>query len=79
MFPAYLKQAGYYTTNNKKKDYSAIEGKGVWDVSSGKASWRNRPTKDMPFFHMQSFALSHEISLHFKEMKPEELLTSPGT
>ena len=36
MFPAYLRQAGYYTTNNQKKDYNAEEGQGVWDASSAK-------------------------------------------
>ena len=65
MFPAYLREAGYYTTNNSKKDYAAVEGKGVWDASSNKASWRNRPEKDQPFFHMESHGQSHESSLHF--------------
>jgi len=66
MFPYYLRQAGYYTTNNSKKDYNAVEGKGVWDESSRRATWRNRPTRETPFFHMQSFGMSHESSLHFK-------------
>jgi arylsulfatase A-like enzyme len=66
MFPAYLRDAGYYTTNNSKKDYNAIEGQGVWDQSSNKASWRNRSEKGQPFFHMQSHGQSHESSLHFK-------------
>ncbi len=64
MFPAYLRDAGYYTTNNKKKDYNAIEGDGVWDVSSGKANWHGRGP-GQPFFHKQSFATTHESSLHF--------------
>ncbi|MBN2473292.1 MAG: sulfatase-like hydrolase/transferase [Pirellulales bacterium] len=66
MFPAYLRDAGYYTTNNAKKDYNAIEGNGVWDESSNRASWRNRPDRSQPFFHMESHAQSHESSLHFK-------------
>jgi arylsulfatase A-like enzyme len=33
MFPAYLREAGYYATNNSKKDYNAVEGSGVWDAS----------------------------------------------
>ncbi len=64
MFPAYLRDAGYYTTNNKKKDYNAIEGDGVWDVSSGKAHWNHRKP-GQPFFHKQSFGTTHESSLHF--------------
>ena len=67
MWPSYLRNAGYYTTNNSKKDYNVIEGKGVWDASSRKATWRNRPSKDTPFFHMHTFGVSHESSLHFPE------------
>ncbi len=79
MFPAYLRKAGYYTTNNAKKDYNVVEGKGVWDASSRKATWRGRPSKKQPFFHMQSFGASHESSLHFKmdKIKPGELGTDP--
>jgi arylsulfatase A-like enzyme len=77
MFPACLRDAGYYTTNNAKKDYNAVEGDGVWDASSGKASWRDRPSKETPFFHMQSYAASHESSLHFSEK--EWRLSAPAT
>ena len=79
MFPAYLKEAGYYTSNNSKKDYNAVEGKGVWDASSGKADWRERPSPDVPFFHQQTYGMSHESSLHFSAatMKNEKTATSP--
>ena len=66
MWPALLREAGYYTTNNQKKDYNVVEGEGVWDVLSP-ASWRNRPTPQTPFFHMQTFTTTHESSLHFDE------------
>ena len=65
MFPEYHRKAGYYTTNNSKTDYNAEPGKEVWDESSNKASWRNRPDPNQPFFHMESHANSHESSLHF--------------
>jgi arylsulfatase A-like enzyme len=80
MFPAYLREAGYYTANNNKKDYNAIEGKGVWDESSAKASWRGR-RPGQPFFHKQSFPVSHESSLHFSEetMQREKTTTDPAT
>ncbi len=65
MFPAYLRDAGYYTTNNSKTDYNATPGDEVWDDSSGQASWRNRSDKAQPFFHMASHAESHEGRLHF--------------
>lgn len=64
MFPAYLKEAGYYTTNNSKEDYNYVKADGVWDESSGKAHWRNR-MPDQPFFHKESHGISHESQLHF--------------
>jgi arylsulfatase A-like enzyme len=65
MFPAYLRQAGYYTTNNKKEDYNAIKTKDVWDESSGNADWHQRKP-GQPFFHQQSsYNVTHESSLHF--------------
>ncbi|MHB8864970.1 MAG: sulfatase family protein [Pirellulaceae bacterium] len=66
MFPAYLRDAGYYTTNNAKKDYNAIEGDGVWDVSSNTASWRHRQP-GQPFFHQLTLGITHESALHFPE------------
>ncbi|MEM9282633.1 MAG: sulfatase-like hydrolase/transferase [Verrucomicrobiota bacterium] len=72
MFPWYLKDAGYYTTNNSKKDYNATEASGTWDESSKSASWRNRPEPDQPFFHLQSHTESHESSLHFSEKSYQE-------
>jgi len=71
MFPAYLKQAGYYTTNHSKEDYNYFKSDSVWDESSGTASWANRGP-GQPFFHMASYPASHESSLHFG---PELTLT----
>lgn len=67
LFPAYLREAGYYTTNNSKKDYNVVETPGTWDESSKNATWRDRPDESQPFFHMQSHTESHESSLHFDE------------
>ena len=39
MFPAYLREAGYYTTNNSKEDYNLEKAGDPWDESSGKAHW----------------------------------------
>ncbi|MCB1122708.1 MAG: sulfatase-like hydrolase/transferase [Verrucomicrobiae bacterium] len=63
MYPWYLRQAGYYTTNNSKTDYNAIVSDG-WDESSTKATWRNRKP-GQPFFHVQNTTITHESSLHF--------------
>jgi len=71
MFPAYLRAAGYYTTNNSKEDYNAAKSADVWDDSSRRASWKNRPTKDTPFFHVLTSTRSHESSLHFDAVAME--------
>ncbi len=64
MFPSYLRDAGYYTTNHTKEDYNAQKGN-VWSDSSKGASWKNRPNDSTPFFHVLTSTLSHESSLHF--------------
>ncbi|MFW5644423.1 MAG: sulfatase-like hydrolase/transferase, partial [Bacteroidota bacterium] len=56
MFPAYLREAGYYTTNNAKEDYNIIKSDDVWDESSNEASWRNRK-EGQPFFHVQNIGV----------------------
>ena len=76
MFPAYLRDAGYYTTNRHKEDYNVVprpesdgdvaDHSAPWDDSSRTASWQNRPRESMPFFHVQTITLSHESSLHFE-------------
>jgi len=61
-----LKQAGYYTTNNVKTDYNFKDDKTLWSQSSKTANWRNRKA-GQPFFHVQTFAITHESKLHFKK------------
>lgn len=80
LFPHYLKESGYYTTNNSKEDYNTIKGADTWDDSSGKADWRNREDKSQPFFHMQSHSESHEGKLHFKEgaLESEKTISDPN-
>ncbi len=75
MWPAYLRKAGYYTSNKSKKDYNVHEGK-VWDVSSNKGTWRARK-KGQPFFHMETTAVSHEGSLHFKKDQMKQPTETP--
>lgn len=68
-FPAYLRQAGYYTTNNSKTDYnSPIDVKEAWDACSKKADWANRPAPGQPFFSVFNHEVCHESCL-FPEKK----------
>lgn len=64
MFPAYLRKAGYYTTNCAKEDYNIIKEDNVWDASSKKATWRNRK-EGQPFFHVFNIGTTHESRMHF--------------
>ena len=64
MFPAYLRAAGYHTSNNSKEDYNIAKTNDVWDESSRSATWKNRQ-KNQPFFHVQNFGTTHESRLHF--------------
>lgn len=79
MFPAFLNEAGYYTTNHVKTDYNAERSPNTWNESSRNATWRNRRDRSQPFFHMQSFAESHESSLHFsrEQMQNQKTETDP--
>ncbi len=62
-FPKYLRQAGYYTTNNAKKDYNTVDQLDAWDESSNKATYKNRKP-GQPFFAVFNINTSHESSLH---------------
>ena len=61
-FPIYLRQAGYYCTNNSKKDYQFREPKDTWDESGGKAHWRKRKS-GQPFFSVFNFTGCHESGI----------------
>lgn len=62
-FPIYLRQTGYYCTNNSKKDYQFKEPKETWDASSSKATWKNRKNKKDPFFAVFNFTGCHESGI----------------
>ncbi|WP_395739506.1 sulfatase-like hydrolase/transferase [Prosthecobacter sp.] len=62
MYPQFLREAGYYCTNNSKEDYNLEKPEGVWDESSGKANWKNRK-EGQPFFAIFNETCSHESQL----------------
>jgi uncharacterized sulfatase len=65
MFPALLREAGYYTSNNEKEDYNLVKTPEVWDDSSRTAHWRNRKA-GQPFFAVFNITDSHESQVHRK-------------
>jgi len=72
IYPQYLKDAGYYVTNNSKQDYNIDQNTPGWDESSRNAHWKNRP-KGKPFFAIFNTNLTHESSLH-----PSRNTVKPG-
>ena len=63
LYPQVLRDNGYYCTNNSKTDYNIIPNGKVWDDSSNKAHWKNRP-KDKPFFAVFNTTVTHESQVH---------------
>ena len=61
-FPIYLREAGYYCTNNSKTDYQFSVPKQTWDASSSNAHWKNR-SSDQPFFAVFNFTGCHESGI----------------
>lgn len=78
--PRYLREAGYYTTNNAKKDYNTTDQLEAWDESSDKATYKNRK-EGQPFFAVFNLNVSHESSLFVPVAKlrhdPEKVTLPP--
>jgi arylsulfatase A-like enzyme len=75
LYPALLREAGYYTTNNSKTDYNFAEVGRVWDASSATAHWRNRQP-GQPFFAIFNITTSHESQIR---MRPHTWLHDLGS
>ncbi|UCE46280.1 MAG: sulfatase-like hydrolase/transferase [Phycisphaerales bacterium] len=62
-YPEYLRESGYYCTNNSKTDYNYTRKADLaWDESSNKAHYDNRKP-GQPFFAIFNIGLSHEGQL----------------
>jgi|MDTC01.2.fsa_nt_gb arylsulfatase A-like enzyme len=64
-FPAFLRDAGYFCTNNVKTDYNTSDAERLiaesWDTSSATAHWRDPKRKaDQPFFAVFNDMVSHQ-------------------
>jgi arylsulfatase A-like enzyme len=59
-YPDLMRRGGYYCTNADKTDYNCdIDPSAIWDESSPKAHWRNRPD-GKPFFALFTSLTTHE-------------------
>jgi len=72
-FPQYLREAGYYCTNNDKEDYNTIKPENVWDESSNTAHFKNRKS-GQPFFAIFNTNTSHEHKIHLDRKIPKDEL-----
>lgn len=73
LFPRILRDAGYYCSNNSKEDYNVATPEKIWDDSSNKAHWKNRPA-GAPFFAVFNSNQSHEGQIR----KPVEVEHDPA-
>ncbi|PCH53071.1 MAG: hypothetical protein COC21_06705 [Verrucomicrobiales bacterium] len=76
MYPVYLRQLGYYCTNNSKEDYNLEKVGQVWDESGRKAHWKNRPD-GKPFFAIFNHTISHESQIRNK-INPADRIHDPA-
>ena len=74
LYPEFLRQAGYYCTNNSKEDYNCRQPRGLWDESSRKAHWRNRQ-EEQPFFAIFNSTKSHESQIR---TRPHKAIIDPA-
>jgi len=74
MFPSYLREAGYHTTNDRKEDYNIIKPDDVWNESAKGATWRDRK-EGQPFFHVFNITETHESRLHFNGAQMDTITT----
>ena len=75
-FTEYLREAGYYCTNNSKTDYNFSQHPDMhlaqdapfcaWDESGPQAHWRNRPAS-VPFFAVFNILCTHESQLRSRD------------
>ncbi|BAX79315.1 sulfatase family protein [Labilibaculum antarcticum] len=79
LYPDYLREAGYYCTNNRKTDYNINKQQTseLWDETSDKAHYKNRKP-GQPFFAIFNIGVSHEVTIH-RSRPSSELRHSPDS
>ncbi|MFC2110016.1 sulfatase [Bacteroidota bacterium] len=69
-YPKIFKEAGYYCTNNYKRDYNSSyeTDRTLWSKSSSKAHYKNRK-EGQPFFSVFNIKTTHESQLAIAKIK----------
>ncbi|MCF6352155.1 MAG: sulfatase [Cyclobacteriaceae bacterium] len=68
-FTEYLREAGYYCTNNAKTDYQFAAPVSAWDANNDKAHWKNR-AEGQPFFAVFNLDITHESRIWLNKELP---------
>lgn len=68
-FTEYLRELGYFCTNNPKTDYQFAAPVTAWDENGPKAHFKNR-SKNQPFFAVFNINETHESQLWKHEDRP---------
>ncbi len=68
-FTEYMRQSGYYCTNNEKTDYQFAAPVTAWDENNNKAEWKHTP-KGMPFFSVYNHGVTHESQIWKRKNEP---------
>lgn len=71
LFPQYLHEAGYFTTNNGKEDFNVPKPGTLWTEHGEDAHWRHREG-DQPFFSVFNTGLTHESQTAHAEVQVEK-------
>lgn len=80
-YSEYMREAGYWCTNNEKTDYQFTTPLTAWDEQGRKAHWKNRP-KGMPFFSIFNLNVTHESQVWKRgnlplEVNPADIVVPP--
>jgi N-sulfoglucosamine sulfohydrolase len=69
-YPKIFREAGYYCTNNVKKDYNSTfeQDTSLWDESSNQAHYKNRKA-GQPFFAVFNNTVTHESQLALERIE----------
>ncbi|GMV99963.1 MAG: hypothetical protein AMXMBFR84_11020 [Candidatus Hydrogenedentota bacterium] len=74
LYPQYLRDAGYYCTNNVKEDFNVVPNGPVWDDVSKDAHWKNAP-EGKPFFAIFNQTCTHESQIR---TRPHPAISDPA-
>lgn len=71
-FTEYLREEGYYCSNNEKEDYNFKTPSTAWDESSHTAHWRRREP-GQPFFSVFNLFMTHQSQTRYGKEKLKEI------